>query len=460
MASPDLDVAILGAGPAGVAAARGLLAEGWRVAVIDPDQPPAPRIESLPANGLALAHSLGLGPTLAAAGRGHVGAMRLYWRAQPETRSFGPGDAPLLLDRTVLHAALRDSIPPECLRRGRARDIRQHDEIVHLEIGGTPITARFVVDARGRAGQRGVAGAGSEIALAFTARLDGTPDCTMLLHALPDGWLWACTLPDGTLSGAVFVPATDMAGLDAAARAARLAGHLGEAGLGPPLEARAGAVVPAMLQMVQDPFADRRILRIGDAALARNPIASHGLVHALRSGAQAAAAVATLLDADGDDDAARVFIRTSHRNATMAAQDTTARSLADQSLHRTAFWSGPATNRPPVQPTPAPMPDLSQPLGLLPLRRMPMLADGRISWTEAIWLPRSGRSAARFGGIGAAELAGFLMPPAPVSVLKARLEAAFGPRTARALLQELLGEGALSALAPGRRGLPAETAHG
>ena len=47
-----------------------------RVVVADPGLPPAPRTESLPANGIALAESLGLAPALSRAGLGRAAWMR------------------------------------------------------------------------------------------------------------------------------------------------------------------------------------------------------------------------------------------------------------------------------------------------------------------------------------------------------------------------------------------------
>lgn len=449
MDTPDVDAVVAGAGPAGVAAALCLLAEGLRVVVADPELPPAPRIESLPANGIALAESLGLAPALSRAGLGRAAVMRLCWRARPETRDFGD-DGPLLLDRVPFHAALRGLLPRCVLRTGRVTRLAARGDGVDLCLGGAPLSARVVIDARGRAGLRSARRAERPLAaLGFSGRSEAADDRPfMLLESLAEGWLWACLLPGGRLSGSVFLPAASLAGRDTRSRAALLTRLLEGSGLGVPPVLSAGQAADAMLRVANDPFASPRVIRIGDAALARDPVASHGLVHALRSGAQAAAAAATLLDPGGDAEAARSFLRDRHREAASAAELATARSLAEQARHHTAFWEKAAAT-PPAPSAAVQWPALSRPLALAPLRRAAVLERGRIRWDEAVWLARSGQAASRFGNVTARRLAGLLSPPAPIALLSARLEQVLEPALAQGILRQLLDEGALSDAAGG-----------
>lgn len=445
MALPEYDVAVIGAGPAGVVAARCLVQQGWRVAVIDPCLSSTMRMETLPAAGVMLAQQLGLGDALAAACRGRVRAARLYWRAKPETRCFGR-DGPWVLERPDLDRALRALVPKERFIVGRLRSAHPSEDHISLRIESGTVTARYALDARGRVAHRVRGQTAAPIAaLGFTARLDmAIPDCTMLLHALAQGWLWGVAMPQSLVSGAVFLPVQKLAGLDAAQRQILLAQYLAKAGLHPLRHVHAGPVWPAMMRTVRDPFIAGRLLRIGDAALARDPIASHGLVHALRSGAQAAAAIATLLDPAGDNMAAKAFLRDRHRDATHAARRSTAQAYADQSRHRGGFWTEDAPPGKALQPPSARLPpDPTSQVGLTPLRRLPALEGGRIRWRKAIWLARSQRGAAHFGGFEAEYLAGALFPPASIAVQCARLETLIGPRAARALIDELLFEEAL-----------------
>jgi hypothetical protein len=308
------------------------------------------------------------------------------------------------------------------------------------------VSARIVIDARGRAGLREpTPWANPLAALAFSGIAEAPgAEPSMLLQSLAEGWLWACLLPGGLLSGSVFLPASNLAGCDARGRAGLLARLLAGSDIGVPRDMSAGPVAPAALQVAEDPFAGPRIIRTGDAALARDPIASHGLVHALRSGAQAAAAAATLLDPQGEADAARSFIRERHRAAAKSAAEATARAHAEQARHRTAFWEA-AAMTPPSPPASVRWPALTRPLALAPLTRAAVLEGGRIRWEEALWLPRSGQAASRFGQVTAGRLAQLLAQPAPIAQLSARLAGDFGPGLAQGILQQLLDEGALVA---------------
>lgn len=439
----EADAVVVGAGPSGVAAALCLLREGLRVLVIDPGLQPAPRTESLPANGISLAESLGLAPALADAGLGRAAAMRLYWRNSPETRDFGQG-GPLLLDRRLFHAALRGLLPASVMFSGRVSRLMARGDRVLVHLGAATISARVVIDARGRAGLRAPRRAESSLAaLGFTGLLEtAAVHSSMMLQSLAEGWLWACLQPSGRLSGSLFLPVSSLAGLDAGKRARLLARQLEASVLGVPLDLSAGPVTEAMLRAADDAFAGPLMIRVGDAALARDPVSSHGLVHALRSSAQAAAAAVTLLDPDGDDTAARSFIRERHRHAVTAATEATALVHAERSWRQTAFWqSAEATS--PSAPAAVQWPTLSRPLALAPLRRAAVLERGRIRWDDAVWLSRSRRAAPRFGDITARRLAQLLAPPAPLTLLSARLEKELKPGVARGILQQLLDEGAL-----------------
>jgi len=445
----ETDVAVVGGGPAGIAAALSALRAGLRVRLIDPGLPVRPRVESLPPGGIALAGCLGLDRALGAAGLGRAAAMRLLWRARPEVRAFG-ADAPLLLDKPAFHDALRAMLPPGCLLPARVRSLRARPDGVDLCHDGGVMAARFVIDARGRAGLRGRHGGGAVVlALAFAGRLAIAPtQPLMVLEALADGWLWACVLPSGLVRGAVHLPAAALAGLSADRRAARLARDLAASDLGLPGRLVAGDVAPAMLQAAPDPFAAPRVLRIGDAALAQDPVAAHGLTHALRSGVQAASAVATLLDPQGAADAARDFIRTRHQAAVRSAETATARALADQARHRGGFW---AVRREASGPPPTPWPALTGPLRLAPLIRAAEMQGGRIRWAPALWLPGTGQAQTRFGPLTAETIALALDRPGRLAELAQRLARVTDAATAAAILRHLMDGGALQAADPATR---------
>ena len=445
MPLPETAVAVIGAGPAGITAALALLRQGITVTLVDPGHPPAPRIESLAANGIALAKTCGLGAALGVAGLGRAAVMQLHWRAHTETRDFGT-DGPLLLERTPFHAALRELLPASCLLGGRVTGIASHHDRVTLATTAGPLVARFVIDARGRARQRAEHGdAAVMVALGFNGHGARTADRpAMLLEALADGWLWACRLPGGRVDGALFLPSSHVAGKDGAVRRKVLAQHLRASALGLPDGLSAGQVTLAMAAAVRDPFAAPLVLRVGDAALANDPLTSHGLVPAMRSGVQAAAAAASCIGVAGEADAARSFVRDRHARVARAASEATFRSLAEQSRFHGGIWFSAGNDGLGPAPPPRNWPALSRPLALAPLVRTAALAHGRIVWTEAVWLARRGEAAPRLGPFGATELAQLLGPPAPIAVLSARLAQRSDESMAQSILRLLLEEEALS----------------
>lgn len=429
----ETDVLIVGAGPAGVSAAYGLRNEPLKVRLIDPDALPPQRVESVPPNGMLLAENIGLSHALKRACLGRASSMRLHWRERAELRDFG-SSGPMLLDRQILHRALRDSLPAGSILKGRVRSMEQRDGRVEVDFGAGIISARFVIDARGRSALRAMdAARTSQIALGFTGRNPiSTENPAMMLASLDEGWVWCCLLEGHQVSGALFLSASDLSGLNAAERHDLLAQRLSVSPLGALDHLEAGQVAPAMLQAADDPFANPLTLRIGDAALARDPISAHGLTHALRSGVQAAAIAATLLDPQGETDAAVSFARERLSEAVIAARKDTASSHdasgASVELPRVGKW-----------------PALSQPLALGPLRREAVLDGNRVRWSEAILLPNNNRSAAWVGFMDAAQLARLLAEPAPILELSRRLEQSVDPTSARAILKQLLDGGALQA---------------
>jgi hypothetical protein len=197
--------------------------------------------------------------------------------------------------------------------------------------------------------------------------------------------------------------------------------------------------VAAGLGAVADPVPDPRHLVIGDAALARDPIASHGLVHALRSAVQGAAVAATILDPDGDDHAAAQFLRLKHRQACQNAGAATARAYADQGRFSTGFWDSE------VSAGEAPVPPLPGRLRLArPLTRTPALVAGRIVWAAAIALPRTGDFAITLGPVSALDIASACRPAASLPELAARLGRLHSRSAVSAALDQLVAGGALA----------------
>jgi flavin-dependent dehydrogenase len=314
-----LDALVVGGGPAGCASAISLAQKGLSVGMVARPDPCGDRLgESLsPAAGPLLRR---LGVWEAFAGDGHLPchANASAWGSHDLAYHDFMGDPRghgWHIDRTLFERCLAERASSLGVRvmRGAAPLHWSREGGVWKTAGsdGVPtLSARFVVDATGRAawfartrGARQVL-AWDQVALAAIARTarDAGPAPT-LIEAVPDGFWYSAPLPGQRMAVALF---TDAGFHDA--RMASTAGGFMEllaatfhtrerwsslgAGLGG--EPR---FVPAGSGRLSSVWGDGWIAA-GDAAMTYDPISAHGLTLALRTGIDAAAAVA-----DGRDEA-------------------------------------------------------------------------------------------------------------------------------------------------------------
>ncbi|MFD1342235.1 flavin-dependent monooxygenase QhpG [Litorisediminicola beolgyonensis] len=436
MPLPDPEIVVLGGGPAGSSAALRLAVDGARVTIVSPPRVPATRLESLPVGGQALCDLPGLRRALDTSAVAVVARRELLWRERPETLEV-TRDAPFLIDRARFdRACLAEAIRAGArLETSRAR--RDGPEIV-LEDGRRwhPVA---ILDARGRRGLRARApGLPQMVALPFRA---SDPSGVMRIAAVPDGWLWCAAGPQDRAEGALFCRAERVAGLDATERAALVTEALRSVGL---LGAASGTPSAASLDWAETAMPEARVIRIGDRALARDPIAAHGLVHALRSAAQGSAAALTLLEG-GNADAVREFVESRHRADVLAAKAVTEAAYASQARIGTGFWSDIARDPRPETASPPQDIDVTRRYALAaPLSRGAALIEGRIRWSPVIEFPASARRATHVGALRAETLTRLIGPPAPLGALLERLETQVPPTVARTIVRELLDGGALS----------------
>jgi len=171
------------------------------------------------------------------------------------------------------------------------------------------VVADVLVDARGRAAR----GLGAPpravhdglVALLATLPDDGAArddDDYTLVEACPDGWFYSARVPSGDVVVAYMTDADHLAG-GAAATARVFERALAEA---PHTSRRAGdrrprsalRAAPAHTSLAGD-GADPARVGIGDADFSLDPLSGHGLVHALASARDAAAAIRAHLGGDG-----------------------------------------------------------------------------------------------------------------------------------------------------------------
>ncbi len=475
MVKPEqlFDVAILGAGPAGLAAAAELGKTGLSVALIDSGQSQKNhQVESFPESGAPLAEATGLLGPICSAAYAPASTMLMHWRAKKEAREFGPS-GPLLLHRRELHNALLAhalsiSSSTQWIN-AKVRDRQTLNNHTLITTDSVALTARVVLEARGRVEtrrlnrglNRGMHKCGKPdktastrvtqketrqalVSLPFSVGIANRIDAGMYLEALADGWVWAASTGDGQLHGAVFQYASTLAGMRQSERAAYGSSCLDQCGCIPQANTEPVFYTPgaANFDALADPVISDTCFAIGDAALARDPVASHGLVHALRSGVQAAAVVRTILSSQHPSDAAYAFLRHKHEDACRHAMLATARAYADQQRFNTAFWQRFSPPEPQAQPLSFAVSDvltLSE-----PMTRAPILAGDTISWAPAIYLPLHQDYASYIGKLSATDIGNAVRPAAAMPEIAARLQRSHDHKTVTDALKILLDSGALT----------------
>lgn len=313
----EADVAIVGAGPAGAAAALAL-APSRSVVLIDRRAEPEDGIgETLPGAALRLLEALGVRDGFLAAGHGRCHARRSAWGGERpvELDSLADPDGPgWRLNRLRFEADLRAAAAARgamLLAPARPARLAREDEGWRLELaGGAPaVRARLLIDASGRR---------STLLRGFGARrrAEDRLVCAWLHAPLireaaaitataseEEGWWYSAPLPggrrllafhtDADLGSARALATAPL--LERASRLPFLRDILSDCDL-----AAAGPVrICAAHGSRLDAAAGDRWLAAGDAACAFDPLSSQGLFNALYTGRAAGLAAARLLDGDG-----------------------------------------------------------------------------------------------------------------------------------------------------------------
>jgi flavin-dependent dehydrogenase len=321
---PSHDVAVIGGGPAGAAAATQLAKTGLKVAVLEKEKFPRFSIgESLLPHGNELLHEIGVWEKLEQAGflrkygaefcTGDKTRLRRFWFGQ----NLGPSCE-------YSYQVERSSFDDLLLKNAREHgcEVFEETKVTSLENpntelmtlrcegvrGQTDITCRWVVDASGRS-----AFSGKRIGLnrrptqndrrmaiyghfEGVFRNSGKAAGHITIARIPGGWFWLIPLAGNRTSVGLVLPAekiraAEVRSLDAIFQEAVLSA--------PEVRDRMSAATPlSALQVTADyswkhsSFASRRVILTGDAAGFVDPIFSSGVMLALKSGINAAGLIA------------------------------------------------------------------------------------------------------------------------------------------------------------------------
>jgi flavin-dependent dehydrogenase len=298
--SHQFDVAIIGGGPGGATLAALLAARGLRVAVVDaPVMSPIRRAESLSRGALNLIGHVGLESIVNAAMIAAARVRRVSWGSDDvETVET---DGVLIdrnrFDRALLAAAVgRGAVAYKGWATSRQSDGASWRIAMRGADGPSLVEATLLVDASGRRGfgQRSLLRGPRTVAMVGRWRASAEVE---RVTAGPSGWGWLAPVRAEVSEVTVFVAPEALRGKPGGFT------HC-YAGLARSLELVSDASIRAGPEFVraydatpridQTPF-QARFLRLGDAAIAIDPIASAGCQLAIQGAVSALGAILTLL---------------------------------------------------------------------------------------------------------------------------------------------------------------------
>lgn len=290
---PEPRIVVLGAGPAGAATAIGLRRLGYSVTVVSQWRRFA-AVEGVSQRVLEGLRHAGLGGALSQAAM--PATRQVHWNGQHLQMN-----QEFLLDRQRFDRALRDDLQRAGVNvvEGRVREV-VHEGGHHVRLDdGQVLMADFLVEARGRQAPLAPDRLRGPETVSLLNVWQGSPGApASAVESLEDGWAWMARLEDGRCYWQVTL---DAAGLP------------GKAGLADYCVARracsalvaalfdARALVPAQVHarsstaVLAGECVGQDWIRVGDAAMAVDPLSGNGIFQSLSSALQAPVVINTLL---------------------------------------------------------------------------------------------------------------------------------------------------------------------
>jgi len=321
------DVCIIGGGPAGSVLGVRLAQFGLRVCLVERETFPRPHLgESLSPGVLPLLKSIGAGPAIEGARYPRVHRVQLRWGTDWGT-GWGtarqwqdPGGQGLLVDRGHFDTLLLDHaracgvwlLQPAGLEAWERRDagwqlaVRCEGRRIELE-------ALVLADASGRAGalgRRRRRTGPKTLALHGYWKGDGLP-VHPRIETGANAWFWGVPLPSGVYNTLVFMDPRDLRAMGGSLRDKFLA-MLASSTL---LPSGCSAELLGPIQASDaTPYVDEDCMtgdsiKVGDAGMALDPLASSGVQRAIQSALLGSVVVNTLVHRPRSRDLAQRFYR-------------------------------------------------------------------------------------------------------------------------------------------------------
>ena len=359
----NFDVAVIGGGPAGAAAARCLASWGHTTILLARQSSGLTLAESLPPSCVALFERVGIRRAVEAAGFIRATGNTVWWgTSEARAEPFPSGSLGFQVDRAVFDRLLLDEAAAAGALVSRSSPVREVTRVpgelarVRYENGSEvqEVRARWILDCTGRAGLmarrewRQTEPGSRTLALVGVweaPRGFGLADDThTLVESYEGGWAWSVpVLPTRRYVTVMVDPAlTSVAGSGdlAATYRAQLArtSHLGEV-------AKVAELAGAPWARDASPYtcsnAGRAgLMLVGDAASFVDPLSSFGVKKALASAWLAAVVAHTsLTNASMESAALELYDR--RERAMFEALSQRSASLAREAaqVHATSFWS-------------------------------------------------------------------------------------------------------------------------
>jgi flavin-dependent dehydrogenase len=347
------DVCVIGAGPAGSSLAIRLAQLGHDVCIVERSRFPRAHIgESLSPGIRAQLPMLGAGAAVAAAGFLPCRTSLITWDGDAAVRrDFGERAHGLLVDRGRFDALLLDRaqalgvcvMQPAVLRERVPHDNGWHLDIESVE-GSSLLDVGFIADASGRsAALRGRKRHIGPRTLALYGYWHGHRlPAEARMEAAGNSWFWGVPLPDGSYNAMVFVDAASLRAGRGASLNATYRGLIGRSVL---MRECSDASLSGPVRIADaTPYLDDHSIgfhsiKVGDAALALDPLSSSGVQKAINTALTAAIVVNTLLRCPERADVANRFYWNNLQDSSDQHRRWTAQHYAIAAATRSGpFW--------------------------------------------------------------------------------------------------------------------------